>query len=721
MDGFNYLLHFKKVSRFLFFTAIAFVIGCSTTVIKPDQKKYYYPPNDADLKKIDIDKLDSVSKFPPNIYWWSRYRLAQLNETKDTKLACEIYRNLGEDLGFPLRKLATLNAFFICTDKVDLNFEIKPDEPFYDKYVDARLIRAKKENNIQDQIKFLREKSRNEIIAKIKEDLLLEAIDLAQKNNLQQDEDEAKAQLYRMAPRYKPSPTADEYFAVANNHRQSRNFSKAIAIYNQILKNKSISQEDYYSTLRSIRATYKVAQQKEMVLKTNEVLSKWIKQQYKKNKQDPTLLKKLLDSQIQYARDAWTQSDVKKAESILSNLIKILKDKTSLEEVYFLLGRIKEEDKNYSLAVEYYEKSLKEKEVNGLETKILWYLGWIEYKDSKFAEAFEKFKLLNEKSTEQNEQFKAQFWMAMAKKNLNSFDEYQNLLLEIIQKDPIGYYGVIASRELKIPFKPFAQEAHDQSNKRLYDVSAIPEEKSLLIEWLISCREYKSSEKYLQKTYSDLVKAPSLPEQDLLVIFSSFARAQLYLPLFGLVNNLTPDMKSQFLKNHPDILFPQPFTELYKDVSQKYEVPFELMSSITRQESAFNPFARSSADAMGLMQLLPSVARAVAKKNHLLFEKAEDLFDPKINVPLASLELKSLLKKYDEKYILSIANYNANESAIKTWLTVRYRGNPIEFIEEIPYEETKTYVKLVLRNYIFYMKENSKEEFLFPEKLLKWD
>ena len=141
----------------------------------------------------------------------------------------------------------------------------------------------------------------------------------------------------------------------------------------------------------------------------------------------------------------------------------------------------------------------------------------------------------------------------------------------------------------------------------------------------------------------------------------------------------------------------------------------EIALSIIRQESSFDPMARSEADAFGLMQVLPSVAArfSVPISSH------EDLFLPEVNVPLGVKLLSELEQKYKGSLILTAAAYNASEEAIAGWLKKRYHGNTLEFIEEIPYEETRTYVKLVIRNFIFYKRLSAQAPMTFPESVLE--
>ncbi|MBI1909554.1 MAG: transglycosylase SLT domain-containing protein [Deltaproteobacteria bacterium] len=128
--------------------------------------------------------------------------------------------------------------------------------------------------------------------------------------------------------------------------------------------------------------------------------------------------------------------------------------------------------------------------------------------------------------------------------------------------------------------------------------------------------------------------------------------------------------------------------------------PF-LVYSLMRQESHFNPGASSPAGAIGLMQLMPQTARRLSREaGWLQFDGS--LEDPETNILLALAYLQRLSKEFGKNQVSIIASYNAGEGAISRWRGQRKDLDEEEFIEEIPYTETKDYVKKVLSNYRTY-------------------
>lgn len=153
------------------------------------------------------------------------------------------------------------------------------------------------------------------------------------------------------------------------------------------------------------------------------------------------------------------------------------------------------------------------------------------------------------------------------------------------------------------------------------------------------------------------------------------------------------------MKQH--IVLPQTSYPHYRiSFTPKIEAP--MMWAITRQESLFNPNARSSADARGLMQVLPSTAREVARKNDMPYQ-AEKLEDATYNLRIGSAYIHEMVGNFNGSYILAIASYNAGPGRARRW--VSEYGHPgrtpeeaIDWIERIPYSETRNYVQRVLEN-----------------------
>jgi soluble lytic murein transglycosylase len=146
------------------------------------------------------------------------------------------------------------------------------------------------------------------------------------------------------------------------------------------------------------------------------------------------------------------------------------------------------------------------------------------------------------------------------------------------------------------------------------------------------------------------------------------------------------------------LLFPQPYwTELVAEAGKNGLDPY-LVASLIRQESEFNAGAVSRANAYGLMQLLPSVGKAAAKKDGLKGFDARQLLNPTVNLELGTTNLKQVLDRFGGQVEYALAAYNAGDSPIRQWLASNDYKDVPEFVESIPYTETREYVQAILRN-----------------------
>jgi pentatricopeptide repeat protein len=149
------------------------------------------------------------------------------------------------------------------------------------------------------------------------------------------------------------------------------------------------------------------------------------------------------------------------------------------------------------------------------------------------------------------------------------------------------------------------------------------------------------------------------------------------------------------------IVLPVKYENLIDQYCQEYKLDRELVFALIREESFFRADAVSPANACGLMQLLLETARQVAYPHRMkVFRR--DLFDPGINIRLGTEYLKNLLDKYNGKLPLALAAYNAGRERVDEWMNRFGTVKDDEFIEMIPFSETRNYVKNILRNYFYY-------------------
>jgi len=171
---------------------------------------------------------------------------------------------------------------------------------------------------------------------------------------------------------------------------------------------------------------------------------------------------------------------------------------------------------------------------------------------------------------------------------------------------------------------------------------------------------------------------------------------------WGWYNKGIYTMISGNLWNHLSIRFPLAYEDAVNQASSKTNIAPDFIYAVARQESAFAEKARSSAGAMGLMQLMPATAKTTARRNGIKMT-INDLYDPEHNIELGGLYLNELLEKYNGNRILAAAAYNAGPHRVKRWTGDKSDRLPYDvWIEIIPFKETRGYVQNVLSFSVIY-------------------
>jgi|GEM_PF-1025283 len=275
---------------------------------------------------------------------------------------------------------------------------------------------------------------------------------------------------------------------------------------------------------------------------------------------------------------------------------------------------------------------------------------------------------------------------------------------KLVGEYPLSYHALEVWRHLKVdPYEVFTRRPRLALNRS--EPNQVPELKRALrwLESLYLIDKKQAAQKmahWMMERYGEDMSEGTL-------MYVSALKSSQNTPLNAIifltrrVNENPEFLNEQTLR----MLFPRPFLEIFHENSDEID-PFLLMS-IARQESGFNPNARSSANARGLLQLLPSTANEVAGRH------VANLYDEKVNVALGVKYLEGLVKRFDSVE-LALAAYNAGPARIPTWKR-RYPTNDTNLLADlIPFKETRNYVSLIVRNNYWYEKLYRNEINLLP-------
>jgi soluble lytic murein transglycosylase len=313
----------------------------------------------------------------------------------------------------------------------------------------------------------------------------------------------------------------------------------------------------------------------------------------------------------------------------------------------------------------------------GLRQRIIWESGWANYLAGNMTVAADQFKKLF--SSEEYRE-RALFWHG---KSLAAGDKAAESSFSQLRKEfPLGFYALsIKSSVAEEPGERIPLISGDPAGT-LPLPDGYERVKALISLGLIddAATELAAGKKRLAKGKGEA------------------ALARLYLEL-GNYNGAMGLYNSSTLKRFPEsslawsFLYPKAFNELVIKYSEKAGVDPSLAYAVMKAESAFAPLATSPVGARGLMQLMPQTAAMVLHEKKI---EPERLYDPELNIRLGTKHLKELIDKYNGNQTAVIASYNAGAHNVNRWLKTYANLKGEEFIESIPFAETRDYVKKVL-------------------------
>jgi hypothetical protein len=186
-----------------------------------------------------------------------------------------------------------------------------------------------------------------------------------------------------------------------------------------------------------------------------------------------------------------------------------------------------------------------------------------------------------------------------------------------------------------------------------------------------------------------------------------YAAAGHWLGSISLTTKLTKN--PDFWREHPEQMlayFPRPHLTTFEDVARESGLESQLLMGISRQESSFRADAKSGANAWGLMQITPPTARRLLNDAGFTDPSSvslpDSLLKPEVSIRMGSALVRELNGRYDGQHAAVFAAYNAGAQTVEHWISRRIFADPLVFIEMIPYQETRDYVKGVWRNELVY-------------------
>lgn len=681
---------------FKYYPLLIAVVACqSSSLVRP--------PNRDFISEVSIHNKDQVERqdLSEGERLAASYTKAKLfAQEKNNFHACARFKYLSSYNNFPLKELAAAQSLNVCAYtkeelKVKMNTLFESSPPWLAEELSEIVLPLAQKNKLYEEVtKAALVLSQKKKIKFDQERFMAIAVENAQRSKNQDLIENIKQLNLTLSPRFKTVSQADEWMFIGRDFEKMRDFTNARKYYWKVIYQSSLTPAVRYEAFDRWKNTYKLDRDSANYLKKSwsmySILKKWAK------KDKATWNSYKIDAAIAHARAIWTKNQRNEGEKLLLQLIKENGFNSDQKAItYFVLGSMELEKKQPAKAMSYFTQveDLIIKD-DDLKNNILWNIAWIAYTSKDYKRATEKFSLYANTTKDYYFKIKTLFWWA---KSLGK-QKLQSDALQIYEKlqetDPYGFYGLIGAIESGFYLEPIK----DNKDDGLEDTT---------LDWLIVIGERDLARNYLDQLFQSVSDYSKIKE-----LLPLYRRAQHYDGGMSQFFKIPSEKRNDFLEDHIETVFPIAFqSEIATHCGERFGVEPALVKAIIRQESAFNTYIRSSADAFGLMQMIPEKASQLARRLKVPYKQFQDLYDPSINLPLGCALLKEHLSDYDNNIIITAASYNAGENVVKNWLKSRFGGDYLEFVESIPYEETKTYVKLILRNLMVYKRIEAQEKF----------
>lgn len=348
---------------------------------------------------------------------------------------------------------------------------------------------------------------------------------------------------------------------------------------------------------------------------------------------------------------------------------------------------------------------------DGQRRDILWRAGVAAVRDGQLDRAAVNLRALLRLRPDGDLALLGSYWLAITEAELGNRDTAASLLLELVERAPYSYYGVQAAAAYVRLIDP-AGAVH--VNLRLRPRDAWPT-LSLPPDALTSPL-YRAASVLARAGLAEpaamfarrLADAFRRDRAVALLAARATAVAGQHHLVLGLIDRHFPSALERPVGGLPadllELAYPRAHWDALLAAASRTRVDPLLMASVMRQESRYEAPVRSVVGAVGLFQLMPYTAEALAIADGMPIPDEADLKQPAVSASLGALLLGRLLDHFSGAVAPVAASYNAGEDLVETWWRAMGQASEPMFVDSIPYAETRTYVRRVLANYYAYQR-----------------
>jgi soluble lytic murein transglycosylase len=493
-----------------------------------------------------------------------------------------------------------------------------------------------------------------------------------------------------------PQFTEQEQFGRAGRLVAGGRFDLAATVYEALLKDKPGDRE---LSLKLARCLYKNRKNQEALSLLTEIVK------------EPAQDKQRMDALHVLSLVYWRLDREREFRSTCSEIVE--RGPADLRrKALFNTGAYHLEKHRFDEAETAFKRVLKANPSPSMRADVLWKLAWIKYWKKQYKEAASAFKRASAASPLGKLATASKYWQARSLMLSGSTKDAERLLKELVENSSLDYYGFQSARLLK---KLDPQPASDRGSRRPFpSVTLTPELRAVTqvatAEMLMEHHLHQFALLQLDSAPPSVRSAPAVAFLRAKAAHTAgeyrLAQELLSADLRELVEKPPENAPKEFV----EIAFPRVHLSETSRAATRHSVDPYLVWAVIRQESRYDRQAVSPAGALGLMQVTPAASGLVPKGGKASAKVVAEMLDPKRNLQLGIQVLAKNLRSFNGKIVPSIASYNADIAKVRQWM--RRNGNlkQDEFIESIPFAETRMYVKKVLANNHAYNRLYQKKE-----------
>jgi soluble lytic murein transglycosylase len=323
----------------------------------------------------------------------------------------------------------------------------------------------------------------------------------------------------------------------------------------------------------------------------------------------------------------------------------------------------------------------------------MWRLGWLAWLRGDISTAAEQWGRLADAPGGRAFRGPALYWRARAIEQVRDRAAAEPIYAKVLAEAPRSYYGMLASRRIgRVPDGPRKAPAATLPAKPEDAVATDPGFARVDLLRRIGLVEYAWEE------LEDVVQASVGDHARLYGASAAYVREERYHMALRIVRRhfgtLAVSGDPALPRAFWEIIYPLGWRNEVAEAARRSGLDPYLVAAVVREESSYYPRAVSPAGARGLMQLMPATARPMADLRGLAFEGGSLLDDPRANLDMGAAFLAGLIKEFGDPR-LALAAYNAGPKRAREWWKSRRTNDMEAWVEQIPYDETRLYVKRV--------------------------